>query len=62
MERFESLPAAQFGFPGGMRDRLVRAILDGAKTATASLLVEYEREPLPVVAGVLERFRLIASG
>jgi uncharacterized protein YhfF len=62
VDGIESLPAAQFGFPGEMRDRLVRAILDGAKTATASLLVEYEREPLPVVAGVLARFRLIACG
>jgi uncharacterized protein YhfF len=43
----ESLPTAQFGFPGEMRDRLVRAILNGAKTATASLLVEYGHEPLP---------------
>ena len=53
MGGIESLPTAQFGFPGEMRDRLVRAILNGAKTATASLLVEYEleQEPLPVVGG-----------
>jgi uncharacterized protein YhfF len=49
VDGIESLPVTQFGFPGEMRDRLVRAILDGAKTATASLLVEYEHEhePLP---------------
>ena len=40
---------AEFAFPGDLRDRLVRAILDGAKTATAALLLEYELEgePLP---------------
>ena len=43
------LPAAEFAFPGPLRDRLVRAILAGEKTATASLLLEYdlEGEPLP---------------
>jgi uncharacterized protein YhfF len=53
VDGIESLPTAQFGFPGEMRDRLVRAILDGAKIATAALLVEYEleQEPLPVVGG-----------
>jgi uncharacterized protein YhfF len=46
----EGLPKAQFGFPGALRDRLVKAILDGDKTATASLLVEYApvtADPLP---------------
>jgi uncharacterized protein YhfF len=40
----------EFAFPGELRDRLVRAILDGEKTATSSLLLEYEREgaPLPL--------------
>jgi uncharacterized protein YhfF len=40
---------AEFAFPGELRERLVRAILDGAKTATAGLLLEYEleAEPLP---------------
>ncbi|MEU0119805.1 ASCH domain-containing protein [Streptomyces bobili] len=37
--------------PGPLRDRLVAAILDGAKTATTALLTEYERdgERLPSV-------------
>ncbi len=45
-----TLPAAEFAFPGPLRDQLVGAILDGSKTATTSLLVEYESdgEPLPV--------------
>ena len=43
------LPAAEFAFPGPLRDRLVAAILSGEKTATASLALEYELEgePLP---------------
>ncbi|MFF0246287.1 ASCH domain-containing protein [Streptosporangium sandarakinum] len=45
------LPEAEFAFPGPLRDALVTAILDGRKTATTSLAVEYERagEPLPEV-------------
>lgn len=39
-----SLPTAEFGFPGPLRDKLVVAILDGSKTATTSLLIEYEAE------------------
>lgn len=48
-----ALPIAEFAFPGPLRDRLVTAIVSGAKTATASTLVEYsvEDEPLPVVGG-----------
>jgi 2-phospho-L-lactate transferase len=48
-----ALPIAEFAFPGPLRDRLVAAILSGAKTATTSTLVEYsvEGEPLPVVGG-----------
>ena len=47
----DSLPVAEFAFPGPLRDRLVAAILDGSKTATTSTLVEYdiEEEPLPQV-------------
>ncbi|MEU4399607.1 ASCH domain-containing protein [Micromonospora orduensis] len=47
----DDLPAAEFAFPGPLRDRLVAAILSGAKTATSGLLVGYERanEPLPRV-------------
>jgi 2-phospho-L-lactate transferase len=45
------LAVAEFGFPGGLRDRLVAAILAGRKTSTTSTLVEYTalNEPLPVV-------------
>ncbi|MFE7171232.1 ASCH domain-containing protein [Streptomyces sp. NPDC057616] len=45
------MPKAEFAFPGPLRDRLVAAILDGAKTATTALLTEYEHEGelLPVV-------------
>lgn len=45
------LPRAEFAFPGPLRDRLVAAILDGSKTSTTGLVIEYEmeREPLPQV-------------
>ncbi|MHA7262144.1 ASCH domain-containing protein [Arthrobacter sp. TMN-37] len=45
------LPTAEFGFPGPLRDKLVAAILSGAKTTTTSLLMEYaiDEEPLPAV-------------
>ncbi|MGW0523648.1 ASCH domain-containing protein [Crossiella sp. NPDC003009] len=45
------LPAAEFGFPGPLRDRLVAAILAGAKTSTSALLLSYQRTgtPLPEV-------------
>ncbi|MEU4983586.1 ASCH domain-containing protein [Streptomyces sp. NPDC021969] len=44
-----SLPRAEFGFPGPLRDRLVAAVLDGSKTATTGLVADYEHEgePLP---------------
>lgn len=35
---------ALFAFPGPLREALVAAILRGEKTATSSLLVDYERE------------------
>lgn len=49
------LPRAQYAFPGELRDAIVTAILAGEKTATSSLLAEYELagEPLPEV-GLLE--------
>ena len=34
----------RFGTPGPMRDRLVAAVLSGAKTATSSLLAEWEAD------------------
>jgi uncharacterized protein YhfF len=39
-----SLPTAEFAFPGPLRAKLVAKILDGSKTATTSLLIEYEHE------------------
>ncbi|MEU1418382.1 ASCH domain-containing protein [Kitasatospora sp. NPDC005751] len=41
----------QFAFPGPLRDRLVAAVVSGAKTSTTGLLAEYEHEdePLPRV-------------
>ena len=51
MVGIDDLRTAEFAFPGALRDRLVGAILDGAKTATASLFVEYADglEPMPQV-------------
>ena len=48
---FTSMRRAEFGFPGPLRDRLVAAILDGSKTSTTGLVVDYEHEgePLPDV-------------
>jgi len=45
----EDLPIAEFAFPGPLRDQLVAAILDGTKTTTTGLLVDFEQEgsPLP---------------
>lgn len=45
------LPKAEFMMPGPERDRLVGLILDGAKTATATLLIDYQEcgDPLPQV-------------
>lgn len=49
MENLKALPVAEFGFPGSLRDQLVAAILDGTKTSTTSLALQYgmEGEPLP---------------
>jgi uncharacterized protein YhfF len=44
----EDLPIAEFAFPGPLRDQLVGAILDGTKTTTTGLLVEYEHEDSPL--------------
>ena len=38
------LPVTEFGFPGALRDKLVGAILSGAKTSTTGLLAAYEAE------------------
>ncbi|WP_406043430.1 ASCH domain-containing protein [Micromonospora sp. NBC_00898] len=47
----DDLPRAEFAFPGPLRDKLVAAILSGAKTTTSALVLGYERanEPLPEV-------------
>ncbi len=45
------LRVCELGFPGPLRDRLVAAVLRGTKTATSSLLADWQRddEQLPVV-------------
>lgn len=45
------MPRAEFAFPGPLRDKLVAAILNGTKTSTTGLVVDYEHEgePLPEV-------------
>ncbi|MGW6404787.1 ASCH domain-containing protein [Streptomyces sp. NPDC055134] len=50
-ENLTSMPRAEFGFPGPLRDQLVTAILNGSKTSTTGLVVDYEHEgePLPEV-------------
>ncbi|WP_327357273.1 ASCH domain-containing protein [Streptomyces sp. NBC_01304] len=54
------LPPFELAFPGPLRDRLVAAVLSGAKTSTTGLLAAYEaeKEPLPRAG---ERFALIDS-
>jgi uncharacterized protein YhfF len=45
----------EFGFPGPLRDRLVEAVLSGAKTATSSLLADWQRDgEVPPAAGELQ--------
>ncbi|WP_443077348.1 ASCH domain-containing protein [Streptomyces sp. SP17BM10] len=43
------MPPAEFAFPGPLRDRVVAAVLSGAKTSTTGPVADYEheREPLP---------------
>ncbi|MFJ7208592.1 ASCH domain-containing protein [Streptomyces sp. NPDC098789] len=49
MTNSDDLPPYLLGFPGPLRDRLVAAVLSGAKTTTTGLLAGYEAEgePLP---------------
>jgi uncharacterized protein YhfF len=56
----ESLPEYALGIPGEQRDRLVAAVMSGAKTMTSGLLVHYEMdsELLPEPG---QRFRLVDS-
>ncbi len=51
MSDIESMPIGEFAFPGPLRDRLFAAILDGSKTATSSLLIEYGDGELPQPGG-----------
>ncbi|AUG76532.1 RNA-binding protein [Kitasatospora sp. MMS16-BH015] len=46
-----SLPKAEFAFPGPLRDQLVAAILDGSKTSTTGLVIDFEvcGDELPTV-------------
>lgn len=46
-----TMPRAEFGFPGALRDRLVAAVLDGSKTSTTGLVAAFaaESEALPAV-------------
>ena len=48
---FDDLPVSEFAFPGPLRDKLVAAILSGAKTSTSGLYEENIRtgEPLTTV-------------
>jgi uncharacterized protein YhfF len=39
-----SLPLFELAFPGPLRDRLVAAVLDGSKTSTTGLVVDFEHE------------------
>ncbi len=55
-----SLPPAEFGFPGPLRDKLVAAILSGAKTTTTGLYEEYLREGEPL-EGVGSRALVVDS-
>ena len=41
MDEFNNLPRSEFGFSGPLRDRLVSAILEGSKTSTTSMALEY---------------------
>jgi len=55
------LPAAEFGFLGELRDRLVAAILEGEKTSTTGLYAEYEEEGSidDETLVVAQRFRVV---
>ena len=57
----DDLPVAEFAFPGPLRDKLVAAILSGAKTSTSSLVLgyEHENEALPEVG---QRSAVLDSG
>ena len=60
MDSVDELPPFELASPGPLRDKLVAAVLSGAKTSTSSLLVEYDGDddPLPVVG---QRYALVDS-
>ena len=51
MTNIDSLPIAEFAFPGPLRDKLISAICNRSKTSTTSTVAEYQidDEPLPQV-------------
>ncbi|MFB6521668.1 ASCH domain-containing protein [Streptomyces sp. NPDC056401] len=60
MTAYADLPPIEFAFPGPLRDRLVAAVLSGAKTTTTAVLADYEAagDPLPVTG---ERMVIVDS-
>ncbi|MFH9419326.1 ASCH domain-containing protein [Streptomyces sp. NPDC017529] len=60
MPAHESLPPFEFAYPGPLRDRLVAAVLSGAKTTTTGLVADYEHagDPLPRAG---DRYRVPGS-
>jgi len=61
----DDLPIIEFAFPGPLRDQLLDAIGKGVKTATSSLVHEYESDgaPLPTAGaqGVVDDSRVTHS-
>ncbi|WP_156721644.1 ASCH domain-containing protein [Streptomyces apocyni] len=57
MSDLAALPRFELAFPGPLRDKLIAAVLSGAKTTTTGLLAHYEAEgealPVPGTRSVL---------
>lgn len=58
----EDLPIAEFAFPGPLRDQLVAAILDGTKTTTTGLLMDFEQEGSPLPQAGLRQAVIDSAG
>ncbi|MFH8403862.1 ASCH domain-containing protein [Streptomyces sp. NPDC018019] len=60
MPSHPDLPPFEFAYPGPLRDRLVAAVLSGAKTTTTGLLADYGHagDPLPRAG---DRYQVPAS-
>ncbi len=58
----EDLPVAEFAFPGPLRDQLVAAILDGTKTTTTGLLVDFEQDGAPLPGPGLRQAVIDSAG